>query len=276
MIFKDKTVIITGGSEGVGAATARLFAEAGANLMLVARSKKNLEAVATELRDKTRVELFAMDVTDADACVDLFKKADFEFGRIDILVNNAGYHARGDVRDVSAEELGRIIYVNLKAPIILTRLALPYLEDAGGGAIINVASLHGRLASAGASTYSSSKFGLRIFTLALRQELEGSGIKAAVVSPGPVDTGFIMENLDDVDDIVFSQPMSSAEQVGQAILDLCGNNIAEQAMPTSSGILATLAYLMPWLSKRLRPMLQKKGAGVKARLIAERRQQDKS
>ena len=96
------------------------------------------------------------------------------------------------------------------------------------------------------------------------------------MSPGPVDTGFIMENLDDVDDIVFSQPMSSAEQVGQAILDLCGNNIAEQAMPTSSGILATLAYLMPWLSKRLRPMLQKKGAGVKARLIAERRQLDKS
>ncbi|MDH3620503.1 MAG: SDR family oxidoreductase [Gammaproteobacteria bacterium] len=276
MIFKDKTVIITGGSEGVGAATARLFAEAGANLMLVARSKKKLESTAAELRDKTRVELFAMDVTDADACVDLFKKADFEFGRIDILVNNAGFHARGLVRDVPAEDLGRIIDVNLKAPIILTRLALPYLEETGGGAIINVASLHGRLASAGATTYSSSKFGLRIFTLALRQELEGSGIKAAVVSPGPVDTGSIMENLDDVDDIVFSQPMSSAEEVGQAILDLCGNNIAEQALPTSSGILTTFAYLMPWLGKRLRPMLQKKGARVKARLIAERRQQEKN
>lgn len=275
MIFNDKTVIITGGSEGVGAATARLFAEAGANLMLVARSKKKLESVATELRDKTRVELFAMDVTDEDACVDLFKKADFEFGRVDVLVNNAGYHARGDVRDVSAEDLGRIIDVNLKAPIILTRLALPYLEDSGGGAIINVASLHGRLASVGATTYSASKFGLRIFTLALRQELEGSGIKAAVVSPGPVDTGFIMDHLDDVDDIVFSQPMSTAEEVGQAILDLCGNNVAEQAMPKSSGILATLAYLVPWLAKQLRPMLRKKGARVKARLIAERRQKEK-
>ena len=275
MIFNDKTVIITGGSEGVGAATARLFAEAGANLMLVARSKKKLESVATELRDKTRVELFAMDVTDEDACVDLFKKADFEFGRVDVLVNNAGYHARGDVRDVSAEDLGRIIDVNLKAPIILTRLALPYLEDSGGGAIINVASLHGRLASVGATTYSASKFGLRIFTLALRQELEGSGIKAAVVSPGPVDTGFIMDHLDDVDDIVFSQPMSTAEEVGQAILDLCGNNVAEQAMPKSSGILATLAYLVPWLAKQLRPMLRKKGARVKARLIAERRQTEK-
>lgn len=274
MIFKDKTVIITGGSEGVGAATAHLFAEAGANLMLVARSKKNLDSIAAELRDKTHVEVFAMDVTDADACVDLFKKAAFEFGRIDILINNAGYHARGLVREVPAEDLGRIIDVNLKAPIILTRLALPYLEEAGGGAIINVASLHGRLASAGATTYSSSKFGLRIFTLALRQELEGSSIKAAVVSPGPVDTGFIMGNLEECDDIVFSQPMSSAEEVAQVILDLCGNNIGEQAMPTSSGILTTAAYLMPWLRKWLKPMLLKKGARVKARLIAEQKRRE--
>jgi short-subunit dehydrogenase len=77
MIFKDKTVIITGASEGIGAATARLFAEAGANLVLVARSRKNLEALAEELRDKTRVEIFPMDVTDADACGDVFKKAAF-------------------------------------------------------------------------------------------------------------------------------------------------------------------------------------------------------
>jgi short-subunit dehydrogenase len=271
MIFKDKTVIITGGSEGVGAATAKAFAAAGANLVLVARSRKNLEAIAGELRDKTRVEIFPMDVTDADACVDLFKKAAFEFGRVDILVNNAGFHARGPVRKVDAPDLGRIIDVNLRAPIVLSRLALPYLEDAGGGAIVNVASLHGKLASAGATTYSASKFGLRIFSLALNQELEGTGIKVAVVSPGPVDTGFIMDNLDEVDDIVFSQPMSTAEDVAQTILDLCGNNLAEQDMPVSSGMLATLAYLMPWIAKFIRPSLQKKGARVKARLKAEQK-----
>src|SRR5210317_1684023 len=87
MILKDKTVVITGGSEGVGAAAARLFADAGANLMLVARTRRNLEAVANELRDRTRVEIFAMDVTDADACVDVFKKAALEFGHIDVVVN---------------------------------------------------------------------------------------------------------------------------------------------------------------------------------------------
>ena len=273
MIFKDKTVVITGGSKGIGAAAARLFAEAGANLMLVARNKKDLEALADELRDKTRVEIFAMDVTDVDACVDLFKKAAFEFGRVDILVNNAGFHARGPVRKVEANELGRIIDVNLKAPIMLTRIALPYIEEVGGGAVINVASLHGKLASAGASTYSASKFGLRIFTLALAQEMEGSGIKLGVVSPGPVDTGFIMTNVDEIDDIVFSQPMSSAEEVGQTILDLCGNNQREQSMPTSSGLLATAAYLMPWMGRYLRPMLERKGARVKARIKAERRKQ---
>ena len=271
MIFKDKTVIITGASEGIGAATARLFADAGANLMLVARSRKTLDAVADELRDKTRVEIFAIDVTDADACADVFKKAAFEFGHVDILVNNAGFHARGRVPDVDAADLGRIIDVNLKAPIMLTRIALPYLEEAGGGAIINVASLHGKLASAGASTYSASKFGLRIFTLALNQELEGTSIKSAVVSPGPVDTGFIMQHLDEVDDIVFSQPMSTAEEVAQVILDLCGNKVREQDMPVASGILATAAYLMPWMAGIIRPALERKGARVKAALKAEQK-----
>ena len=164
MIFKEKTVIITGGSEGVGAAAARMFAEAGANLLLVARNKKNLEAIAEELRDKTRVEIFAMDVSDADACVDLFKKANFEFGRIDVLVNNAGYHQRGPFTTVDANDLGKMIDVNLKAPIVLTRLALPYMEDEGG-AIINVGSLAGKTPVPNSATYAASKAGLRSLTL---------------------------------------------------------------------------------------------------------------
>jgi short-subunit dehydrogenase len=173
MIFKDKTVIITGGSEGVGAAAARLFAQAGANLMLVARNRKNLESIAAELRDKTRVEIFPMDVTDADSCVDLFKKTQFEFGRIDVLVNNAGFHARGYVESVSAEDLGRTIDVNLKAPIMLTRIALPHIREAGGGAIVNVASLAGRTPVPGSAAYSASKFGLRAFTFSLDEEIRG-------------------------------------------------------------------------------------------------------
>ena len=218
MIFKDKTVIVTGASEGVGAAAARKFADAGANLVLVARSKKNLEIVADELRDKARVEIFAMDVADADACVDLFKKAEFEFGRVDVLINNAGCHARGAVGDVPAEDLGRMIDVNLKAPIMLTRLALPYLQKSDGAAIINVASIAGRTPVPGSATYSASKFGLRIFTFALAEELRGTNIKVAAISPGPINTGFIMTDIDSTPAMTFSQPMSTAEEVAQAIL----------------------------------------------------------
>ncbi|MDH3469563.1 MAG: SDR family NAD(P)-dependent oxidoreductase [Gammaproteobacteria bacterium] len=272
MIFKDKTVIITGGSEGVGAATARLFADAGANLMLVARNKKNLEAIAEELRDKTKVEIFAMDVSDADACIDLFKKSQFEFGRIDILVNNAGYHARGMVEDVEAAELARVVDVNLRAPVMLSRIVLPYLRESGEGAIINVGSLAGRTPVPGSAIYSATKAGLRAFSLALAEELRGSNIKVGLVSPGPIDTAFIMSDMNKVSDITFSQPMSTAEEVAQTILDLCGNKINEKTMPPISGFLATLTYLVPWIGRQMRPVLERKGQRVKKKLKAEARE----
>lgn len=265
--FKSKTVIVTGGSEGVGAATARKFADAGANLVLVARGKKNLEIIAEELRGKTGVLTCAMDVSDQDACVNLFKKAEFEFGSVDILVNNAGYHERGLVENVPAENLGRMIDVNLKAPIILCRLAIPYLKNASdGAAIVNVASLAGRTPVKGAATYSASKFGLRAFTFALAEELSGSNIKLAAVSPGPIDTGFIMSNIDIVADITFSQPLSTAEQVANEIMVLCVNDNRERSMPPISGGLTMLSYIFPWLGRRLQPLLDRRGRKIKRQL----------
>ncbi len=272
--FKDKTVIITGGSEGVGAATARKFAEYGANLVLVARSKRNLDRIAEELREKTRVEIVAMDVSDTDACVNLFKKAEFEFGDINILVNNAGYHERGPVESVSVEDLSAMIDVNLKAPIIMCKLAIKYLKQAGGGAIINVASLAGRTPVPRAATYSATKFGLRAFTFALGEELRGSDIKIAAVSPGPIDTGFIMSNIDDVTDITFSQPMSTADEVAQEILNLTANTKRERSMPPISGLLTTINYLFPWVGRLVLPLMIRKGRNVKRKLKAQMRQME--
>jgi short-subunit dehydrogenase len=269
MNFKGKTVVITGGSEGVGAATARAFAAAGANLVLAARGRKKLEAIAEELRKITRVEIVAMDVSDPDACVTLFRKAQFEFDGIHVLVNNAGFHKRGAVETLSAEDLGRMIDVNLKAPIVLCRLALPFLREAGQGAIVNVASLAGRTPVPGAATYSASKFGLRAFTFALAEELQGSNIKLAVVSPGPIDTGFMMSNIDTVTDLTFSQPLSTAEEVASEILDLCGNTKRERSMPPISGLLTTLTYLVPGIGRLMRPVLEKKGRRVKRQLKAK-------
>jgi short-subunit dehydrogenase len=274
MIFKDKTVVITGGSEGIGAATARLFAEAGANLVLAARTKKKLESVADELRDKTRVAIFPMDVTDDDACVDLFKKAAYEFDGVHILVNNAGEHTRGDVVDVEAGDLARMIDVNLRAPIVLSRIALRYLEEQDEAAIINVGSLAGRTPVPGSTTYAATKAGLRFFTLALAEELRDSPIKVGLVSPGPVDTGFILADIDQTADITLSQPMSTAEEVAQAILDLCGNTQREVTMPRITGVLTTLTYLWPWIGRQMRPVLERKGRRFKEKFKAAQKRRE--
>jgi len=267
--FTGKTVVVTGGSEGVGAAVARHFAAAGANLLLVARGKSKLERIAEELTPKTTVRTVAMDVADYESCVNLCKVAETEFGAIHLLINNAGYHQRGPVEKVDAAALGRMIDVNLKAPIVLSRLAMPLLRKAGGGAIVNVASLAGRTPVPGAATYSASKFGLRAFSLALGEELAGSGIKVAAVSPGPIDTGFIMSNIDVVADITFSQPLSTADEVAAVIMDLAINDKREQSMPPSSGLLTTASYLFPALGRALRPALMRKGRKVKERLKAK-------
>lgn len=268
--FKEKTIIITGGSEGVGAATARKFADAGANLVLVARSKKNLDLIAEELRSKTSVKAVAMDVSDTDACTNLFKKAEFEFGNVHVLINNAGFHSRGPAENIPIEDLGQMIDVNLRAPIILSRLAVPYLRQAGGGAIINVGSLAGRTPVPGAATYSASKAGLRAFTAALASELRRSSIKVAVVSPGPIDTGFIMSNIDNVTDLTFSQPISTADEVADEIMKLCVNDKQERSMPPISGFLTTMTYLFPGIGRVMRPIFERKGRRVKRKLKAQK------
>lgn len=269
--FNGKTVIITGGSAGVGAATARRFAAAGANLVLVARGRKNLEEIANELRKLTPVQIVSMDVTDNDACINLFKKVEFEFGSVHVLVNSAEYHKRGPLQTVSPPDLARMVDVNLKAPICLSRLAIPHLKKVDGAAIINVASLAGRVPTPGAATYSATKFGLRAFTFALAEELAGTDIKLAVVSPGPIHTGFIMDNIDMVTDLTFSQPLSTADAVAGEILNLTLNNKRERSMPPLSGVLTTTAYLVPALGRLLRPLLERRGRNVKRRLKAEMR-----
>jgi len=270
--FDRTTVIITGASQGVGAATARAFAGHGANLVLIARGQEKLDALADELALGDRVMVAPLDVTDIEGFGKLLARVDEVFGSVDVLVNNAGLHVRGKVGAVSADDIGRMIDVNLKAPLMATRMVLPYLRQSKHPAVINVASLAGRTPVPGSATYSATKFGLRAFGLALAEELRGSNIKIASVSPGPIDTGFIMEDIETVTDLTFSQPISSAEQVADAIVDLVDNATLDKPMPRISGYLTTISYLFPRVGRALRPMLEKKGRRTKDRLKQERGQ----
>lgn len=269
MSFADHTVIITGASLGVGRACAQRFHQAGANVVMVARRPQPLEQAAADLGDPSRILTVAADVADNAALAGLIEQTVARFGSIHGLVNNAGAHFRGKAETRTADELSMMVDVNLRAPIVLSRLVLPHLRRQGGF-IVNVASLAGKLPLDGAATYSATKFGLRAFSLALAEELRGSNVSVSLVSPGPIDTGFIMDELDEVEDIVFSQTMCTADDVAQWVLDCAHDGRRELEFPVGGGKLATLGYLVPGLRRVLKPRLERKGAAVKARLRRER------
>jgi short-subunit dehydrogenase len=268
--FANKVVVITGASAGIGAAAARRFAAEGARVVLAARGAEGLEALAREIGNE-RALAVPTDVADAAAARALLDRAVAAYGAVNVLVNNAGYNRRGPVEQSPAEELARIVDVNLRAPIVLTRLAIPHLRRAGGGAIVNVASIAGRIPLPEEATYSATKFGLRAFTFALADELEGSGITVSAVSPGPVETGFILREVEEVPAVVFSQPMSSADEIAALILDSAADGTLERAHPTSSAYLATLGYLLPQIPRLLRPLLERQGRAAKESYIAKLR-----
>lgn len=257
--FASKTVVITGASAGVGAACARAFADEGANLVLAARGQEALDTIEKELASKTQVLIQSMDVADDAACAALLASAQERFGAIHVLVNNAGAHHRGDVSVAGVTGIAAMVDINLRAPLVLSALAVPHLERAGGGAIVMVGSLAGRTPMQGAATYAATKAGLRSFTYSFADEVAERGIHVGVVSPGPIDTGFIMDEIDEVEDIVFSQPMSSAAEVAAAVLSVALGEETEICLPSFSGRLTTISYLFPGLRRRMRPKLYAMG-----------------
>jgi uncharacterized protein len=176
MDISGQTVLLTGASGGLGAAIARDLHGAGARLVLTGRRVEVLEPLASEL-DATIVTADLRDDRDLPRLVE-------EAGAIDILIANAGLGGSGWLLDLSEAQIDSVLDVNLRAPIKLTQAVVPGMRQRGAGHIVFISSLAGKAATPGTSLYNATKFGLRGFALAMRQELRAAGIGVSLISPG--------------------------------------------------------------------------------------------
>lgn len=267
--FEGKTAVITGASSGIGASCARKLVAEGARVVLAARTRGPLQELAEELGTDV-AEAVPADISDVAQCKRLVQTATARFDRIDLLINNAGHNSRGLFEELPLEDMLQILDVNLRAPMVLSRLVLPAMRTANAGTIVNVASLAGRFALDDEATYSATKFALRIFSFAVAEELRGTNVRMCVVSPGPVDTGFITDPsvIDTVPPIVFAQPMSTPDEIADLVLESAVDGTLERSKPALSAKLATLSYLVPSVRRALMPAMERKGKRAKQKYIA--------
>jgi clavulanate-9-aldehyde reducatase len=210
--LEGRVAVVTGASSGIGEATARALSAAGASVALGARRTDRLEALASGLEGETLVR--AVDVSDEEQAREFVQAAHDELGGLHILVNNAGVMLLGPVADADTEDWRRMISVNLLGLLYCTHAALPLMTESGGGDIVNVSSVAGRRADAGAAVYNMTKFGVHAFSEALRQEALHAGIRVTTVAPGFVETELQGHNRNPL----VKQAMERArEQIGEVL-----------------------------------------------------------
>ncbi len=245
MDLAGKTALLSGATGGIGRAIAQALADRGARVVLSSRKREALEELAGSLPgDGHRAEV--ADLAEAGEAERLVAEA----GEVDVLVANAGLPASGRLDGFSQDEIGRALRVNLEAPLRMTRELLPALRERGGGHFVFVSSLAGKTASPRSSLYAATKFGLRGFALALREDLRGTEVGVSVVLPGFIrDAGMFADS--------GAKPppglgTSTPEEVAAGVVRAIEQDRAEvEIAPRVQRMLAAFAHRRPELAGRL-------------------------
>ena len=213
--FNSKVVLITGGTSGIGLATARIFLAAGAKLAIAGRSPERGKRAVQELSGGSAAEYFSMDVAEAGACESLISQTIARFGRLDVLVNSAGIYLEKTIGDTSEEEFDRIMAVNMKGTYFASRAALPELRR-NRGSIVNVSSDAGISGNVLCSAYCASKGAVTLFTKALALELAPYGVRVNCVCPGDVETPLLERQLaEQIHPAQYRREMASVYPMGR-------------------------------------------------------------
>jgi clavulanate-9-aldehyde reducatase len=213
--LEGRVAVVTGASSGIGEATALALAREGAAVALGARRRDRLDGLAKQISsDGGRAFVREVDVSDERQARDFVHAASEELGGVHVLVNNAGVMLLGPVAGADTADWRRMIEVNLLGVLWCTHAALPLIASAGGGDIVNVSSVAGRRADAGAAVYNMTKFGVHGFSEALRQEALHVNVRVTTVAPGFVATELQGHN----ENPVVVQVMERArEQIGEVL-----------------------------------------------------------
>ena len=190
MNIRDKVVLITGGSRGLGLAIAEEFASQGAKLVLCARNAEELQQAQEHLSlDQTEVLTVPCDITDRNQVQQLIEKAFDRFGQIDIVVNNAGIISAGPIRTLTREDFEESMNVIFWGTFNTTMAVLPHMLERKQGSIVNIASIGGKVSIPHLLSYSTAKFAMVGFSEGLRAELAREGIRVITITPGLMRTG---------------------------------------------------------------------------------------
>src|SRR5271170_1304349 len=193
--LSNRVVAVTGASSGIGEAVALACASAGANVALAARRADRIERLRERIvEDGGRAIAVPTDVGEEDQARAFIERAHSELGRLDVLVNNAGVMLLGPIENAPTEEWRRMIHANIFGVLYCTHAALPLMHEQGGGHVVNVSSVAGRIARAGSGVYNLTKFGVGAFSEALRQEGVASGVRVTLIEPGAVSTELVSHN----------------------------------------------------------------------------------
>lgn len=234
MDVNGKVVLVTGASEGIGAATARLLAARGAKVAVAARSIDKLNELTGELDDSIAIRV---DMTQSGSITAMVGAVVEHYGRIDVLVNNAGRALRARVADLDVADFQNILDLNVFGPLLAMQAVIPQMRKQGGGSIVNVSSNVSKMAIPTIGAYAATKYALNGLTMTARAELAEDNIVVTVMHPGLTATNFGKNAT--VDAGMASAPPPSggssptpdtAEDVAAQILEAIRNGPAEQYM----------------------------------------------